>query len=218
MDKGDDMKKWISVPILSIVIGYIGVGELLMFYGMVLPSIVMYTTSILIVIFLMIFGELSLGMKNILQSLILLSLLRIINTSMPQFFEDIHLQYLLIYGVMIIPIYLAIKNQLLSYKELGKNFRSTHTYLPAIVLIVIIAIMVGQYMNDISYAHTAKLGDMPIYGELMTILLIILLLISLLIMDTEYWNRYISNALGACYSSLLLAFVIIVVFRIKLVI
>lgn len=55
-------------------------------------------------------------------------------------------------------------------------------------------------------------------GELMTIFLIISIVISLLLIDTKYWNKYISGMLDTCSNPLLLIFAIIVIFRIMLVI
>ena len=55
-------------------------------------------------------------------------------------------------------------------------------------------------------------------GELMTIFLIISLIISLLLTNTKYWNRHVSDIFDMCSNPLLLTFMLIVIFRIILII
>lgn len=55
-------------------------------------------------------------------------------------------------------------------------------------------------------------------GGLMTVFLIVSLLISLLLLDTKYWNKYISDTFETCYHSLLLVFVMILTFKTMLII
>ena len=69
------------------------------------------------------------------QSLILLLLMRIVNLAMPQFFTMTLLWYPLTYGIMYIAVYSVIRNQQISYKELGFIFTRLHIYLPAAVII-----------------------------------------------------------------------------------
>lgn len=124
------MKKWIYFPIISLFI-----AELLMFYDKILPGLYIHIVNIMAITLLIIFGNSSIDIKNVLQSLSLVILLRIISLSMPQFFTDMLKQYSLIYGVMFIPIYIIIKNQQISYKELGLNFKRLYIYLPSAVII-----------------------------------------------------------------------------------
>src|SRR5659263_266583 len=101
MDKYNEMIniiKWTFVPILSIIS-----GEILKLYGNIFLGFLMHIFTILAIIFLIIFGEFeTLKIKNALQSLILFPLLRIISFSMPTIFVNKELQYLLMYGIMII--------------------------------------------------------------------------------------------------------------------
>lgn len=55
-------------------------------------------------------------------------------------------------------------------------------------------------------------------GEFMTILLVIIFIISILLTDTKYWNRCISNTFDIFSNSLLLIFVIIVVYKVILIV
>lgn len=65
-----------------------------------------------------------------------------------------------------------------------------------------------QFSSDIIYDG----------GKLMTVFLIIVLIISLLLTDTKYWDKYISNMLDISSNPLLLIFVVIVIFKIMLII
>lgn len=129
------MKKEIYAPTIGLV-----VGELMIFYGNILAGLGMHIINLLVIVFIIIFDNISLQEKNILQSLTLLIILRMVNLSMPQFFNGGLLQYPLIYGIMFIPIYLTIKNQNISNKELGINFSRLYIYIP---IAVIIGIMIA---------------------------------------------------------------------------
>lgn len=115
-------------------------GELIMFYGNILAGLGIHIINLLVIVFIIIFSNLSLKEKNVLQSLTLLIILRMINLSMPPFFSGL-LQYPLIYGIMFVPIYLTIKNQNISNKELGINFSRLYIYIPIAVIIGIITAM-----------------------------------------------------------------------------
>ncbi len=51
-------------------------------------------------------------------------------------------------------------------------------------------------------------------GKIMVIFLIIILLISFLILDTKYWNNYLSVTFDMCSRLLLTIFIAIVIYRI----
>jgi len=139
MGEFNEMKKDIYVPILGIII-----AEFLMFYGKIFHGLGIHIINLLVIIFIIIFSSIRLEEKNVLQSLILVILLRIVNLSMPQFFTITLLQYTLIYGIMFIPIHYIIKNQHISSKELGIDFRKFYIYLP-------ISIVIGIIMSIIEY-------------------------------------------------------------------
>jgi membrane protease YdiL (CAAX protease family) len=126
----NEMKKEIYIPVLGIV-----VGELLLFFGHVSLSLAAYVINLQAITLALILGNSTLPVKNALQSLLLLILLRIINLSMPHFFTSALLWYPLVYGVMFIPIYSIIKNQQISSEEIGADFRRLHIYIPAAILI-----------------------------------------------------------------------------------
>ncbi len=127
------MKKEICIPMLGLA-----AGELAMFFGHVYIGLAIHIINLQGITLALIFGNLSKGIKNVLQSLILLLQMRIINLAMPQFFTITLLWYPVVYGVMFIPVYYIIRNQQISSKELGIDFRRLYIYLPAAILIGIV--------------------------------------------------------------------------------
>ncbi len=123
-------KKEIYLPILGIII-----GELLMFIDLVYPGLAVHIINIQAVSIAIILGNFSDDIKKVLQSMLLLLLMRIINLSMPQFFTFTLLWYPLVYGVMFIPIYYVIKNQNITLTNIGIDFKRWYIYLPAALLI-----------------------------------------------------------------------------------
>jgi hypothetical protein len=218
----NNMKKLIYIPIMSIAI-----GELLIFYDRILAGAGIHIISLLVIILIIIFGNLSPRTENILQSLILLPLLRIISLSIPQLSEKIYIQYLIIYGIVLIPIYLILKNQHVLHNDSGTgssillyispSFKRVYVYAPTIVLTIIIIGMIGQYMSIIPDIQTISPDVTNVIGEFVSIFLIIILSISLLVSDTKYWNKYVSNSINIYSIPLLLTFVTIVIHKIMLI-
>lgn len=124
------MKKELSLPVLGIA-----AGELLIFSGNIYPGLAVHILNLQAIILVLIFGKYAIDTKNVLQSLTLLLLMRIVNLAMPQFFTVTLLWYPFIYGVMYIPVYNIIRNQQISWKELGMDLSRLHLYLPAALLI-----------------------------------------------------------------------------------
>ena len=120
------MKKELYLSMLGIV-----VGELMLFSGQVYMGIAIHVINLQAITLGLIFSSLSSDIKNTLQSLILLLLLRIIGLAMPLFFTGSLLWYPFVYGVMFIPVLLIIKNQQISLKEIGIDFKRLNIYFPA---------------------------------------------------------------------------------------
>lgn len=102
---------------------------------------------------------------------------------MPRLFNNNLQQYLLIYGSLTLPIYSIIKNA-------GINFRKQTYYIFAALLIGTVTIIFEYRMLTINI--------ISINGEFASIFLVVLLSISFLLSDTEYWN----NTLDICSVSL----------------
>lgn len=161
------MKKEIYIPMFGLI-----AGELIMFYGKTLYGLGIHIINLLGIIFIIIFSNLSIKEKNILQSFSLLIILRVINLSMPQFFSTTTalLQYLLIYGIMFIPIYLVIKNQRISSKRLGINFGKLYIYIPIAIMIgIITALAEYRIINPTSLIDKIRISDVILISIVMFI-------------------------------------------------
>lgn len=204
-----DMRRWIYIPIIGV-----GIGELLIFRDMILGGMGIHLISLLAIILIIIFDNLSLEVKNILQSLILIPLLRIISLSIPRLFTGIYPQYLLMCIIILFPIYSVIKNQYISFRKLETNSEMSHIYIFIAILIWSIMMMVGQYVNIVSNMRIVSPDNIYVREEFVSIFLAISLSILLLTLDTKYWNKYVSSTFGMYNNSLLLTFVTIVAHKI----
>ncbi len=159
------MKKEVYLPIFGII-----AGELIMFYGQIFLGLEIHIINLLLITYIIIFGGLTIKEKNVLQSLTLLTILRMINLSMPQFFTAALLQYSLIYGIMFVPIYLTIKNQQISYKELGINFSRLYYYVPLAILIGVVTAIVEYYiLNPTALIQKIRHSDIILISIVMFI-------------------------------------------------
>lgn len=147
--------KHIYIPFIGIII-----AEIMMYSNNVYYGLGIHTINLLTIIFIMSFSSIDIRIKNVLQSFVLLTLLRLINLSVPQFFNITLLQYSLIYGIMFIPIYSIIKSQNLSKEELGINFHKMYIYLPLAILIgSIISIIEYKIFNPISLIENIRFSS-----------------------------------------------------------
>lgn len=204
------MRKLIYIPIIGIIIGEFLILYEMIFYGMGIHVI----NLLLIICLIIIFDNLSSEIKNILQSMILLPLLRIVIISIPQLFTDVYIQYLLVLSIILMSVYSVIKNQQISFKKLETNIERFYAYIFTAILLWIGIVMVEQYVNIISNVQTFSQEDIYEGEKFVSIFLLISFSISLLILNTKYWNKYVSNTFSVCNSSLLLVFIIIVVHKI----
>ena len=220
MGECDSMKNWIIIPIIGVI-----VGELLIFHGQVLTGLGVHIVNLLTIMLVIIFGNQSLKEKNILQSLTILPLLSIISLSIPPLSVNSYVQHMIIYGIMLIPIFLIMKNQNELQKESGTvlsilvctypSFKRMYLYVPTLVLIIIMIGIIGQYIGIIP---SVQIISQDIIEESVSIFLIIILSISFLVSDTKYWNEYISSSINIYYSPLLLTFVAILIHKIMVII
>lgn len=215
-----DMRKWTYISILGTI-----VGELLIFHGQILTGLGVHIINLLAIILIIIFSKFSLKEKNVLQSLTLLILLRMISLSIPQLSTNIYVQHTIIYGIMLIPIFLIMKNQHVLQKESGvstsillcsfPSSRRVYIYVPTVVLTIVIVGMIGQYIGVIP---NIRIISPDVIGEFVSIFLIVILSISFLASDTKYWSEYISSNMNICSGPLLLTFITIVIHKIMLII
>lgn len=137
------MKKYIYLSIIGIVI-----GELMMFFSNIYYGLGIHIFNLMAIILLIISGDISQEIKNALSSLTLILLFRVINLATPKIFVTTLLWYPLIYGTVFLLIYLIIRDQQISMKELGINSNRLIIYLPiAIIIGIITAIVEYQILH-----------------------------------------------------------------------
>lgn len=152
----------IFVPVLNIVL-----SEILMFIGINYYGFIFHVINLLIIIFLIIFSKTEIKNKCVLQSLVLVILLRLINISMPQFFSTL-LQYSLIYGIMLLSIISVLKSQKISLKIL--DFKKFYIYLPLGILIGIIAgIIEYKILNPMVLIEKIRISEIILISLVMFI-------------------------------------------------
>lgn len=172
-------------------------GELNVLFGNLFYGLWILTINLLAITLIVIFSSLELKNKDVLQGIALLIILRLTNISIPQFTESYMIRYLLIYGIMIIPIYYIVRNNVRFF------------YLVAILIIAAVL--------DVSYyemLNPIPLEFIYISGGFATAHIIIYMTITLLISDTMYHTKYVSNMLNMISNSLLPVFMTITIFKI----
>jgi len=133
------MKKGIYLAVLGLA-----AGELMMFLGHTFMGLAVHIINLQAITLALVLGDDPGEGKSVLQSLLLLLLMRIINLAMPQFFTVSLLWYPLVYGVMFIPIYYVTTHQNIDSNDIGFNFRYLYIYLP-------LALIIGAAMALIEY-------------------------------------------------------------------
>ena len=145
-------------------------GEIMIFLGQVYSGLVIHIINLQVITLFLIFEKDSSEIKMIFQSLTLLLLMRIINLAMPQFFTMTLLWYPLTYGVMYIAVYSVIRNQEISFKELGINFERMHVYLPAALLIGAAAALIEyNILNPLPLIENTRLSNVILISVVMFI-------------------------------------------------
>lgn len=124
------MRKEIYLAMLGLV-----AGEILMFLGHTFMGLAVHIINLQAITLALVLGNVPGERKNLLQSLLLLLLMRIINLAMPQFFTISLLWYPLVYGVMFIPVYYVTMHQDIDSNDIGFNFRYLYIYLPLALII-----------------------------------------------------------------------------------
>lgn len=188
------MKKEIYISILGMIL-----AELNIFYGEIVYGLIIHVINILAIIIMIIFLRLLESKeKKILQGIIFLILLQMIYFSMPPFFSSTILQHMLIYLAMYVPMYYIIRAMNISSKKVR-------------FAIILIGGMVLLFQYEML---PPTLETIYISGGFITITLIIFLIVKSLLLDTRFYNKYVSDTLGMISSSLLMLFGTIVIYQI----
>jgi membrane protease YdiL (CAAX protease family) len=119
------MKKYEVLSVILIII-----AEIFLFFGYGISSVAIHSINILLIIgFTILKSD-----HRLIQALLLVSLLRIVNLSLPVFFSFTIYWFASLYGIMFIPIALTIREQNLRLRDLGMTFSKIYLLPFAIIL------------------------------------------------------------------------------------
>lgn len=128
--------KWVY---LLIPIAAIAFAEILIFLGRELEAMELYAVILLGLSFSIMFIE-SKEIQKTYQAFLLLPILRLVDFSMPLFYEEKLYNLIFIYGLLIIPVSIAATNQEFSGAELGITFKKIGRY-------ILLSILLGFFLG-----------------------------------------------------------------------
>ena len=154
---------------LTIPCAAIAFAELLIYSGRELEAIIMHALILLGLSFSTMFIR-NEEIQKTYQALILLPILRLIDLSMPFFYEEKLYNLIFIYGLMTIPVSIAATNQGFTGAQLGITFKKIGIYIPfSIVLGLLLGtvefLIVGEnpLINDLSILNLLGLTMIMIF-------------------------------------------------------
>ncbi len=122
---------WYYIGIPAAAIAF---AEILIFWGMKIEALGMNAVILLGLSFSMMFVKNTEIQKTYL-ALILLPILRLVNLSMPIYYEKTLYSLILTYGILAIPVSIAATNQEFTRTQLGMTFKKIWFYAPISILL-----------------------------------------------------------------------------------
>lgn len=132
--------KWVYLAIPVIAIAF---AELMIYSGRILEAIEIHALILLGLCFSTIFIK-NKEIHKTYQALILLPILRLVNLSMPFFYEEPLYDLIFIYSLMAIPASIAATNQEFTRTQLGITFKKIVVYIPLSILMGLL-LGVGEF-------------------------------------------------------------------------
>lgn len=172
---------YLIIPILSIAF-----AELMIYFGMFIEAMEIHAAILLGLSISMLYIK-SEEIQKTYQALILLPILRLVNLSMPAFYDVTLYSIVFIYGLLTIPVTIAITSQGFTREQLGVTFRRMWLYLP-LSIIMSLLLGTGEYLIiETNYL----IPDLSISSLLVLILIMVFLvgLIEELIFRSILQNR-----------------------------
>ena len=111
---------WLALPVFLII-----VAEMLIFAGQMKAAMIVHAFNVVLLVSISLYNE-----NKVFAILMLLPLFRLLNAAMPVFFNLTLYSYPLVYAPMFFPIYLIMKEGILSRSEAGITFKGFLFYLP----------------------------------------------------------------------------------------
>jgi len=159
------MKNEIYLTILGIA-----AGEIMMLSGHVYMGLVLHVINLQAITLALIFSDLSIEKKNLIQTMLLLIQMRILNLAMPQFFTTKLLWYPLVYGVMFISIYYVTKQQNITSKDIGIDFNRWYLYIPlALLIAAAMAMLEFKILDPVALIANLKIQNILLISIVMFI-------------------------------------------------
>ena len=132
--EGIDKRLLVALPLFLV-----SLAELLIFVGRMRPAMMLHALNVVLLTLIAIYNE-----DRIFPVLLLLPLFRLLNAAMPVFFSLTLYSYPLVYAPMFLPIYLIMKERMLSLQEAGMTFKDFWLFLPLAVAVGL-ALGWGEY-------------------------------------------------------------------------
>lgn len=155
---------------LTIPCAAIAFAELLIYSGRELEAIIMHALILLGLSFSTMFIR-NEEIQKTYQAFILLPILRLVDLSMPLFYEEKLYNLIFIYGLMTIPVIIAATNQGFTGSQLGITFKKIGIYIP-------FSIVLGLLLGTVEYLIVGKnplINDLSILNLLgLTMIMIFL--------------------------------------------
>jgi len=130
---------YLIIPIVAIAF-----AEFMIFSGRVIAAMEVHAAVLLGLSLSMLYIK-NEDIQKTYQALILLPILRLVNLSMPAFYEETLYSFVFIYGLLTIPVTIALTNQGFTREQLGVTFKKIALYIP-LAIIMGLLLAVGEYL------------------------------------------------------------------------
>jgi uncharacterized protein len=141
-DKTPEIKnEWLYLAIPAVAIAF---AEMQMYFGRQIQSLVVHAVILLGLAISGMFIK-NEDIQKTYQALILLPIMRIVNLSVPVFYETTLYSLVFIYGLLAVPASIAAINQGFTSKQLGITFKRIWLYFPLSILLGLL-LAEGEYL------------------------------------------------------------------------
>ncbi|MDI9396130.1 MAG: type II CAAX endopeptidase family protein [Euryarchaeota archaeon] len=156
---------YLVVPVLAIAI-----AELMIYSGMIIEAMEVHAALLIGLSLSMLYIK-NVEIQKTYQALILLPVLRLVNLSMPAFYDITLYLFVFIYGLLTIPVTIALISQGFTRERLGITFRRIGIYIPLSIVIGLL-LGVGEYLI---FETDYLIPDLSIINLLMLTLVMVFL-------------------------------------------
>lgn len=182
--------KWLYLAIPAIAIAF---AELMIYSGNIIQAMAIDALILLGLSFSTMFVK-NEEIQKTYQALILLPILRLVDLSMPVFYDVKLYNLIFIYGLLVIPVSIAATNQGFTRTQLGITFKKIWIYIP---LSIVLGLLIGAGEYLIAGKHLL-IGDLSVFSLLM--LSIIMIFFVGLVEETIY-RSILQNRLETAFGN-----------------